>query len=379
MMKSYFIGPLVAVLLASCGGGGGSSGVTPKPQITYIPNEHDGTVSMYTIGSNGVPTPLDTSPLTTVSGQTNMVVTPNKKFAYIVNVSGYVSMYSIDTDGRLTSLGNTPTVANTQLTDITINPAGTFAYVLNFAGGDVGTILCYSIDSNGILTQVDTNLTTATVTNLGEIAINPAGTFMYVLNRTNSGTVQEYKINVDGSLTLIGAVATRETPYAIAINPAGTFAYVVNTGGGVEAGTVSMYSINNGYLTPLATSPLTVTGTNAPVLNSITIHPAGTYAYITDCNNNTILTYSINDNGTLTEVSTNTITTQLDGHPESININPAGTYVYTRSIQYLNTPNIQFIATILTYSIASNGSLTQVVNTPDVTTGINSKNMVIVD
>ncbi|WP_081858080.1 beta-propeller fold lactonase family protein [Thiomonas sp. FB-Cd] len=127
----------------------------------------------------------------------------------------------------------------------------------------------YAANQNGYnVTELNYNVFTGAITGGNgptsiqgfpeAVTISRAGTFAYVTNITNNpdGQVLAYSIDPPtGGLTEIAGspFAAGNTPGAIALNPAGTFAYVVNMGDN----TLSAYSINptTGALTPVPGSP----------------------------------------------------------------------------------------------------------------------------
>ena len=72
------------------------------------------------------------------------------------------------------------------------------------------------------------------------LAVHPQGRFLYVANGGN-GTISQYHIEANGTLTALGAFFVGGTPAAIAIDDAGRFAYVANA----STGQVASYSIDN--------------------------------------------------------------------------------------------------------------------------------------
>ncbi|MHB8921149.1 MAG: lactonase family protein, partial [Halothiobacillus sp.] len=139
-------------------------------------------------------------------------------------------------------------------------------------------------------------------------------------------------------------------PNSVTVNPAGTFAYVTNFGGGVSA-----YSINasTGALTP-AGSPV-ATGTNP---TSVTVNPAGTFAYVANQNdgagNGTVSAYSINaSTGALTPVAGSPFAAGT--YATSVTVNPAGTFVYVANGGDSN---------VSAYSLSATGALTAVTGSP---------------
>lgn len=251
----------------------------------------------------------------------------------------------------------------------------------------------YAINAGtGILEPLSTP-TIATGIGPQGFAINPAGTFAYVVNtgipytspdiNTTNGYVSTYSINSStGALTPLAAPTASAgiQPQSIAINPAGTFAYVANEGDFLLPGYVSMYSINSstGALTPL--SPPTVTagfGTGY-----ITINPAGTFAYAVNFEDSivgSISTYSIDPStGILTFLNSGIA---LGNTPSELTINPAGTFAYITNkydknlFIYSINPSSGSLSRVSSYSLSpsyptrvtinSSGTFAYIVNTGD--------------
>lgn len=113
----------------------------------------------------------------------------------------------------------------------------------------VGT---YTNENSKGIYQLQFNTKTGDLTNM-QLAINidnpsflaysPDRKYLYSTNGTDSGFVSSYKINEDGSLTLLTRVSSQgKGPCHIAINETGTKAVISNYGGG----TVSIYPIDAG-------------------------------------------------------------------------------------------------------------------------------------
>ena len=227
----------------------------------------------------------------------------------------------------------------------------TFAIPVAFGGNYDVTILTQPTGflctvSNGSSTNVTANVTTVTIA----CSMSP---FAYVVNN-GSGDISAYSMNPStGLLTQISdsPFATGDGPNSIAINPAGSFAYVVSNQG--FSNIISAYSINSstGALTPVSGSPFGAG--DFPV--SIAINPAGSYAYVGNGNSTDISAYSINPStGSLTPINGSPFGT--GGLPISIAISSAGTFAYVAN---------QNSSDISAYSInPSTGSLTPISGSP---------------
>jgi 6-phosphogluconolactonase len=278
---------LVAGSPFAAGASAHSVAVDPSGLFVYVANEclalnpnctGNGTVSAYTINrATGALTPVSGSPFPAGAYAFSVTTDPSGKFAYVVNVCtlvapgctppGTVSAYTIDrTMCALTPVLGSPFMAGGSPESVAVNPAGTFAYVVN----DTGTISAYSIDSHtGALTPIAGSPFVATGLTPVSVAVDPAGKFAYVanycgINSCDRGGVGVYAINsTTGALTVVpGAfVAAGTTPNTAVVDPSGKFVYVSNEcaddfcSSGI--GSVSAYSIDSvsGLLTPIVGAP----------------------------------------------------------------------------------------------------------------------------
>ncbi|MHB8455871.1 MAG: lactonase family protein [Acidiferrobacterales bacterium] len=293
-------------------------------------------VSTYRINpATGVPAMAGSTDITGY-GSGPITINPAGTFAYMTNYGanpdnpqGSVSIYGIDAvTGLLTRVEGGPFAAGNGANDsTTLNPAGTFAYVTNPRDN---TLAVYGIDrATGKLTPVGGLVPTGN--NPTSVSINPAGTFAYVTNSNQrDGSIGVYRINAaTGALTQIAGspFKTMDYPRLVAINPEGTFAYVMTTR--CES-CVSAYRINSstGALTPIAGGPFTGSPFDAGHSpSSVTVSPAGTFAYVTNWGDNTISAYRINVvTGALTPITGSPFRTAKS--PSAITINRAGTFAY---------------------------------------------------
>lgn len=323
-----------------------------KSQYVYIPNRDSQpvfTVSMFTISpTTGVLTALNPATITDTDfhSPNAIAVNPAGTFAYVVNYFQHtVLMFAINSStGVLTALSPAAVrtdpsndAANGNSYSIAINPAGTFAYVVNLY---TKKIAMFAINtSTGILSP----LSTPSVPSGNDprwISINPAGTFAYVTNYADN-TLTIYSIGNDGILTAVNTISAFSGPTQITIHPSGNYAYVTNS----TANSISILNLQNN----------TVIGTvltgNSPT--QIAINPDGTNAYVVNTNSNTISMYSLGSDGSLIPLSTATIATGAT--PVSIGINPSGAYAYVSNIGD---------STISMYSINSSTGTLSALSTP---------------
>ena len=267
--------------------------VDPSEKFLYVPDGPE--ILGYSVGTNGLLTPLTGSPFS-LDGGSALRFTPNGKFAY-TNLGNEYSLNT--TTGALTSVG-TATTGDEPL-DVAIAPAGTFVYIPNFKDG---TISAFSINSTtGVLTEITGSPFTNGTTDPAAVAVSPNGNFLFVASFESDAAISVFSINATtGALTQVtGSPFPSPEGNAIAVSPNGDFLYV--TGSALGA-----FSINTttGALTAATGSPYTLPAMG----NGVTIDPTGKFLYASIMQINStdaipdIITYSINaTSGALTQLS----------------------------------------------------------------------------
>ncbi|MGB6974899.1 MAG: beta-propeller fold lactonase family protein [Terracidiphilus sp.] len=106
---------------------------------------------------------------------------------------------------------------------------------------------------------------------------------LYVANAgdAGSGTVVHFAIAVDGTLTSKDTLTLSDSPASVAVNAAGTYLYVVS---GTTTATLTAYSLSSGTIgSAVATMPLTIPGydTDAVVPTAVTVLDTGATVYAT--------------------------------------------------------------------------------------------------
>jgi 6-phosphogluconolactonase (cycloisomerase 2 family) len=339
--------------------GGTVSGLAPGTSVTLQVNSSNpttvssnGSFTFSTPLANGTPyeVSIGTQPTGlscsipngagTLSGSnvTNVSVSCKPQYVYVTNqgngtINGTISTYSINSDGTLSNISTE--IAGKSPRALAINPSGTFVYVVNNVDR---TVSMYSINNDGTLSSLGAE---ATGQSPQGIAIHPAGTYAYVtaLDIVGDPIVNVYEIRSDGTLSILTNGPAFGLPKAIAINPAGTYAYVTDSIGTTLTMNGIYSSGNTGTLYSLS-PPSVTTGANS---SGITINKQGTFAYVTN-RGGTVSMYSINNNGTLSSLGT----VAAGSHPNEIVINPAGTYAYVTN---------SGSSDVSMYSINSDGTL----------------------
>jgi len=255
--------------------------IDPLGRFVYTANSDDATVSMFTINqTTGVLTPTTPASVSTlVSGEpfsqpSFLTVDPQGKFLYVtvsLSVNAAVFMYSIDqTTGLLTPTSPATVYTGGWPWQVVVTPNGKFAYVVNnLSGGEMTDgVWQYTRNSaTGVLTQNSLEYVAAG-NQPTEIAVDPTGSFAYVVNR-NDNTVSMFTINqTTGILTLNssatnpnGIIATGNVPFRIVFDPTGKFVYVTN-----EESAVSIYTVNtDGTLTSVGNTGVATGGLSTAI------------------------------------------------------------------------------------------------------------------
>jgi 6-phosphogluconolactonase (cycloisomerase 2 family) len=335
-----------------------STNASASQHFAYVANAGDGTVSQYTIASNGTLAAM-TIP-TVAAGTTPYSVTVDAlgKYAYVANSgSNTISQYTVGTDGALTAMSPATVAAGTTPYAVTVDPSSQYVYVANSGSN---TISQYTIGAGGALTPMSTATVSAGTTPYA-ITVDPSGKYVYVANE-GSNTISQYTIGTGGALTPMStaAVASGANPYSITIaNISGQeYAYVANSNSTNivnNTSSVSQYTVgSNGGLIPM--NPVTVaTGTN-PV--SVAVDNSGQYAYVANYGSNNVSQYKIGSGGALTAMSTATVAAGTS--PYSISIDPLNQFIYVANYGGYNVSQ---------YTIGAGGLLTSIASATTVVAG----------
>jgi 6-phosphogluconolactonase (cycloisomerase 2 family) len=200
-----------------------SIAIDPASKYAYVANEFDNTISQFAIGSDGALSPIvgsgGVSNVPNGGSPVAVAVDHSGKYLYVANYgAGSVSEYTIGSDGSLSPImsGGVPAVvlAGTNPNSLVVDPTGQYVYVAN-SGGSGHTVSQYSIDANsGVLTKM-ADTVTPNATSPFFIAFDSADQNAYVI----SGSVLlQFTVGSGGSLTSTGAPVTAGiNPQVIAI------------------------------------------------------------------------------------------------------------------------------------------------------------------
>jgi len=320
-VSQYTIGPNGALTPMSpatvpAGNGPWSVTVDAGHRYAYVANFSGTDISQYTIDpSSGALTPM--SPATVAAGTpgayaNSVAVDPSGRYAYAVTqTDGTISQYTIGSNGALTLKASTAVLPRSYPDSIAIDPSGKYAYVSNLRAdptpGDPNynqyTVAQFTIDAaSGALTQMNPE-TVRAESGPRSVVVDPTGGRVYAVC-FDHGQVSQYAIGPGGALTPLSpaTVAAGGEAISIAVDPSGRYVFVANSGAATED--ISQYTIGpGGALTPLS-PPMAVAGSGS---NSIAVNPSGRYAYVTNSTGNTVSQFTIGPSGTLTPMSSPTV------------------------------------------------------------------------
>jgi 6-phosphogluconolactonase len=265
---------------------------------------------------------------------------------YVLN-SGLGSVAALSlSSGTATALSGSPSALNTTTNSMAINPAGTLLYVGSLLTG----IYVFTI-SNGALTLGGNN-TIVSTSGGAALAVDPTGQWLLaVTNATGTAPVlSTYGINATtGALTngtTIGLDAGTATQIVFA--PNGTEAFIPLSTGGIDA--VS-FAPGTGVVAKL--SVLVQPQGNSSADQAVAVNPAGTLLFAAETGTSGVRVFSIGSDGGLSEVAGSPYATALG--PHSVLVDSTGTYVYVANAT---------AGTISAFSIGSTGALTPISGSP---------------
>jgi DNA-binding beta-propeller fold protein YncE len=242
--------------------------VTPNGRYLYVSDDGEygsgsgTTVSQYSISSSGTLTPLSPPTAATGTGPVQVAVSPDGKNAYVANfVTGSLTEYSIASDGTLSLIG-TLTSGYAFPEGVAVSPDGSSVYVADI---DAGKIFEYDRGSNGLLTAKSPASVPFSAGAVPDLGFTPDGKYLYVSG--NNGSIDEYSVGSGGQLTAlpVPSVAADDL-WGLIVSPNGQNVYASGGSGcGDGGGDVYQYSIGSGgELTPLTPAALSTDGCGMP-------------------------------------------------------------------------------------------------------------------
>jgi YVTN family beta-propeller protein len=321
---------LLLILVSSTVSAATEQSASSAGTYAYITNEYSSTVSVIDTATNNV-----TGSVPTGSHPAGVAVNPEGTKVYVANFYGenYESALSeqiVTKKSELTkehvatgegTVSVIDTATNTLIATVpvesypigvAVNPAGTKVYVTNRGSNIISVI------------DAATNTVTATVpveSGANGIAVTPDGTKVYVTNLyTNVVSVIDAATN-----KIIATVPVGSSPFGIAVSLDGTKVYVSN------AGSYTVSVIDTATNTVTATVPVE----SWPL--GVAVNPTGTRVYVANHESGTV---SVIDTAT----NTVTATVPVGSGPFGVAVNSDGTKTYVANY-YSNTVSVIDAAT----------------------------------
>jgi 6-phosphogluconolactonase (cycloisomerase 2 family) len=230
---------------------------------------------------------------------------------------------------------------------------GALAFVTNFNDAKVSSFT--RIPATGVLTLTKGQVTAGAKHGPRGVIASPNGNFLYVAN-IKDDKIYEFSVNqTTGALTPTASVSNGNAsgPDQLAINSAGTLLWVT----GAHNGTVTAYTVSSsGKLTKKSS----IGGFNTPF--GITLHPTLAELYVSDTSTGLIQPMSYNTTtGALAKNFTAVGSSDVAANtPAAIAIDAAGVSLFIAD---------QKLGEVSTFTINSDGSLTQGSTFPNSSTG----------
>jgi 6-phosphogluconolactonase (cycloisomerase 2 family) len=328
--------------------------------IYGTPGFESGSVQAGKISSEGSVSAIAGSPFDEALGTPSIVqiiADARGRFLYVLNVEASVvgeiigkpgiCGFSIDqTTGALTRVPGSPIVFPFRNNNnLAIDPAGRFLFEPNNSFPSTGFDVYAINQTTGAINKTSANSNVAPVG--GFSVVSPDGRFLF---NTGNGMVEAFSIDPStGQLTLVpgSVISTSGSAGAAAITADGQFLYIANQ----MEGTVAVFAVaSDGALAPTPSSPFRVD----PGAQSLALTPNGKFLYIqtfsvTANPIQTVKGYAVNPNsGSFTPIA-NAVVSNVS----SVTVDLSGKFAY-----------ISAVGDLFTYAIdPGTGMLTQVAHT----------------
>ncbi len=275
-------------------------------------------------------------------------------YLYIANANpnlDTVAGYSL-ASGALTATASSPYQLAVVPSAIAITPSNSFVYV----GSELGGIYGYTVGSTGALTLIGSSVVSST--GASAMAVDATGKYLLVMQiGTTNPTLSSFPINTStGALSNAVNTITLDTgtPESLLQVPNSTLFYASlgpsgqNVDGGVDALTLDS---STGTLTKLNVH-LAPSGT-AYSDNGLATDAAGKFLFVSETGINGVRGFTINTDGTLTELSTSP--TSAGAGTGALLVDSTGAYLYAAN---------RVDNTISVFSLSATGALTEISGSP---------------
>jgi 6-phosphogluconolactonase (cycloisomerase 2 family) len=305
--------------------------------ILYSNNYNSEQLASFSIGADGLLTPVPGSPFTFSHVTEGFSITPDGRV--MVESFGFDSLagsYALSPGGNITP-AQAP-IGPGGFGVPAISPDGQFVYIPSAPGGTIA----YRLGTDGSMTKIGGPFGSAD----GETpAITTDGRFLFMPSYSD-GTIERFAIQPTGTLTPLGATPVGiEGPLVVRVTPDGRFAVLlVDTNSGIDY--LRSFAIEaDGSLTEVG-APVETTG---DVSGPPVISPNGKFVYKTDGNEQSVSAYTIGPSGALAPSGSPTPTGL--SQPDGVGMSTDGRFLY---VEPMSGEKIQ------AFSVATDGSLTKI-------------------
>jgi DNA-binding beta-propeller fold protein YncE len=265
--------------------------VSADGKSVYVADEASNGVSQYDIGPGGKLSPKSPAIGATVDEAVAVAVSPDGESVYVVSgdnevLGGDNAVYQYDVGLGGTLSPKSPLVvdAGDRANDIVVSPDGKSVYVVNigvfysFPSRNTASVSQYNVGPGGTLSPKSPAMVSTGVQAVA-LAVTPNGKSIYVVSpgfgtgTGGSDNVYQYEVGPSGALAPKSPprVATGEAPHDIVVSPDGESVYVTAGTSSPQRGSVSQYDVDAGGRLSLK-SPATVNA--GPGAARIAVSPA---------------------------------------------------------------------------------------------------------
>lgn len=234
-----------------------SLAVNPANTLLYV----GGTslVYVFSIGSGGELSVLNNGSPVAICDAVSMDISPDGNWLFVLDGNGVaIDQYEINSSTGVLTQATGATYSITSATvvprSLKVAPDGDYVFA---ALGTAGELVFSLSESTGVLSEVQMLSAPSSTTSDNALAVSAESNYLYIARSGTDGGVAAYSIASNtGALSLVSGspFAAGTQPYALALNDAGTDLYVANRGDG----TISAYTVgSSGGLTAVSGSPYT--------------------------------------------------------------------------------------------------------------------------
>jgi 6-phosphogluconolactonase (cycloisomerase 2 family) len=251
--------------------------------------------------------------------------------------AGQINIFAVDSESGALRLG-APTISSGGTTPVALAVTSDYAnlYVANQGNN---TVVHFAIAMNGVLTQKDVVTTTFAPSSL---AVNAAGTYLFVVGGTGQGKLAVYPIS-SGTIGTLASLTPLVVPGYSSDSIAPTGVTVLANGNAVFVSAYDQSAYNPGGTTSSTANPGWVfgytTGSGGVLTASsgspwkagvkpsgLAADPTNRFVYVTDFASNQLIGYTIQSGSVLNFLSNGPFKT--GNEPTAVVIDPRGKYIY---------------------------------------------------